>query len=97
MDGEIVGISKNARYLFGNQLMGILEMPTNFTKSTHLIHYRFMIDGVRIMISDFPKKKGPSQITLQRALLILSRLGADSNRRTRFCRPLPNRSATQPY
>ena len=59
MDGEIVGISKNARYLFDNQLTGILEMPTNFTKSTHLIHYRFMIDGVRIMISDFPKKKRP--------------------------------------
>ena len=25
------------------------------------------------------------------------RLGADSNRRTRFCRPLPSHSATQPF
>ena len=43
MDGEIVGISKNARYLMKNQLKGILEMPTNFTKSTHLIHYRLVL------------------------------------------------------
>ena len=43
------------------------------------------------------KTKALQVIDLQGFALVSLRSGADSNRRTRFCRPLPSHSATRPF